>query len=372
MNPRTVLISGASIAGLTTAHWLHRHGFAVTVVERADGLRPGGQAVDVRGAAVEVAARMGIVERVREHATGFRGMTMVDADGAELFRSEEVTFTGGEIAGDDIEIMRDDLNQIIHSTLDGVAFVFGDSISALADSGDGVRVDFDNAASRDFDLVIGADGLRSRTRKIAFGPHETYLRPMGGHIGIFSLPNYLGLDRWQIIQNLPDTTAVLYSARDPRQARAIIGFRDDDMVAVDAATAMDLLDRHFAAVGWEIPNLLRHMRNADDFYFTSAAQIHMDSWHAGRVGLVGDAGYCGSPLTGQGSSMALVGGYVLAAELAASDDPEAGLRSYETALRPFVDANQALAELNAAANGQPDPEILTKAANAIELRDLAS
>lgn len=371
MRNTSVLISGASIAGLTAAYWLRRYGFAVTVVESADSIRPGGQAVDIRGVAVDVIARMGVLEQVRAEVTGFRGMTMVDADGAELMSSTTETFSGGVIDNNDLEIFRDDLVTILYGAMDSeVEFIFGDSITALAETGTGVRVDFRGGRSRDFDLVVGADGLHSNTRKLAFGPESQFIHPLHAHLGIFSIPNYLGLDRWQLLQHLGDTTVLVYTTRNPGEARAIIGFKDEDLAYDHRDTELHkrLLAEGFAGIGWEVPRLLELAAEAPDFYFDSMAQIRMDDWTKGRIALVGDAGYCGSPLTGQGSSLALVGGYVLAGELAAAGGEPAGLRAYRDATVEYVRLNQRLATERTADNA-PIPELMAAAVNGIMLKD---
>ncbi|MGH8879832.1 MAG: FAD-dependent monooxygenase [Stackebrandtia sp.] len=371
MTQRHILISGASIAGLTTAGWLRHHGFAVTVVERAAGVRPGGQAVDIRGVALTVIERMGLVAAIREHATGFRGMTMVDGSGNELMSTDSATFSGGEIDNDDIEIFRDDLTTILNGSLaEQVSFRFSDSIATLSDTGRQVAVEFDSGHRATFDAVIGADGLHSHTRRLAFGPESSFHHPLHAHLGIFSLPNYLNLDGWQLLQHLENTTALIYPTRNPDEARAIIGFHDENLEYDyrDTASHPRLLADGFAGIGWEIPRLLEYARTADDFYFDSMAQIRMPHWTRGRIGLVGDAGYCGSPLTGQGSSLALVGGYVLAGELAAVDDPSIGLANYEAAIREYVRLNQSLAT-DRNPDNSPKPELVARAVDGIELAD---
>jgi 2-polyprenyl-6-methoxyphenol hydroxylase-like FAD-dependent oxidoreductase len=168
-----VLVSGASVAGPATAYWLAHQGYSVTVAERHDGPRPGGQAIDVRGPALSVLQRMGLLQAAEDMKTRMRGASFVDRDGNELSRDTESTPTGGVINNPDIEILRDDLVAVLHGALDaGVEFLFGDSITGLDDRGDAVAVSFERADARDFDLVIGADGLHSNVRRLAFGPRR--------------------------------------------------------------------------------------------------------------------------------------------------------------------------------------------------------
>ncbi|WP_242891553.1 FAD-dependent monooxygenase [Actinomadura litoris] len=352
---KTVLISGASVGGPALAYWLRRHGFDVTVVELAQGLRAGGQAVDVRGPALEVAERMGVLEEVRARRVQMRGMSMVDANGDELFRSEEYTITGGDLGGPDIEILRDDLSRILADAAgDGVEYLFGDSIAALDQDEDAVRVTFRSGLTRTFDLVVGADGLHSTTRSLVFGPERDHITHLGKYLSVWTAPNFLGLDRWQVFHQMPGSAwgGGVMSVRGNAELRVYMGFECDEPVAYDhrdTAAQKKLMEDAMAGGGWVVPQLLDSMWDAADFHFDSMAQIHMDRWSRGRVVLLGDAGYCGSPLSGQGTSMAMVGAYVLAGELkAAGGDHRAAFAAYESALRGYVAANQELALTNMA------------------------
>src|SRR3984957_16647043 len=204
----TVLVSGASIAGLATTYWLAQQGYSVTVVERHDGPRPGGQAIDVRGPALSILARMNLLEAAEDKKIRIRGASFVDRDGNELSRDTESTPTGGVIDNPDIEILRDDLVDLLLGALDtDVEFLFGDSINGLDDHGDAVAVSFERADIRDFDLVIGADGLHSNVRKLTFAPEEQFIKPLGIYLAIFTVPNFLHLDYWQMFHPTHPPTA---------------------------------------------------------------------------------------------------------------------------------------------------------------------
>lgn len=199
MTTRTVLICGCSIAGPTLAYWLARHGFQPTLLERAPAPRPGGQAVDVRGKALEVLRGMGLLEAARNLRTQMRGVSILDADGKEVWRSDKMTFTGGVFAKHDIEILRDNLARIL---LDKVRndseLIYNDCITALREDDHGIRVTFEKSPPRRFDLVIGADGLHSNVRSMVFGDEEQFLIPLDYLLAVYSVPNYLGLQDWQI------------------------------------------------------------------------------------------------------------------------------------------------------------------------------
>ncbi|NYF54567.1 FAD-dependent monooxygenase [Micromonospora purpureochromogenes] len=343
-----VLISGAGVAGPALAWWLRRYGFRPTVVERAPAPRDGGYKVDIRGAALAVIDRMGLREQVRRHDTGMGLAHFVNADGNRLATMDAQLF-GGRV-GDDVEIMRGDLARVLAAaTADDVEYVFDDSIAGLTPTDGGVEVDFARAPRRRFDLVIGADGLHSTVRRLAFGPEEAQLRALGHHIAIFSVPGRFGLDRTELMHVTPGRSVGVYRTAGARDARALFLFRsptggDGDR---DVAAQQALLAEAFAGQGWQVPGLLEAMRDAPDFYLDSISQVRMRRWSAGPVALVGDAAYAPSPASGQGASLGLVGAYVLATALAdAGGDPAVGFADYERRMRPFVEANQRLADRN--------------------------
>jgi 2-polyprenyl-6-methoxyphenol hydroxylase-like FAD-dependent oxidoreductase len=345
---RDVLISGAGVAGQALAIWLRRLGFTPVVVERAAAPRDGGQAVDLRGAAIEVARRTGILDAARAARTGTRGMSYVNSTGKRL-ASLDGAF--GVIDPADVEIVRGDLVSILYQAAGhDVEYIFDDSISSLTDTADGVTVTFERSAPRTFGLVAGADGLHSRVRSLAFGPESRFIGQLGLYLSVFTVPNELELDHWQLIHVTPGTSVTVTSARGNREARAIFFFASEplDYDYRDRGQQEELLAAAFAGAGWEVPRLLTAMREAPDFYFDSVSQVKMGSWSAGRVTLVGDAGYCPSPLSGQGSSLALVGAYVLASELSAADgDHRDAFARYHQRMQDFVERNQQLATGNA-------------------------
>ncbi|MFJ2605663.1 FAD-dependent monooxygenase [Streptomyces sp. NPDC087425] len=362
-----MLVSGAGVAGAALAYWLQRYGFEVTVVERAPSLRGGGQAVDVRGSALDVVEKMGLLEAVRERKTALLGMSQVDADGHEVHRTTERTFSGGAVDGPDIEILRDELCALLVSAAEpGIEYLFGDSITTLVQDEDGVRVRFESGTERSFDLVVGADGLHSVTRRLVFGPEADYLHPVGTYIAGWSAPNHLGLDRWEIFHQPGDDSEVwgsmIMTVRDNTELRVFTGFQTDeplaDMLPRDVDAQKRLVAERAAHLGWEMPRFLKSLWESDVFHYDVVAQIKMDQWSRGRVTLLGDAGYCCSPLTGQGTSVALTAAYVLAGELHAADgDHRAAFASYEDRLRDHVADNQALLVLGqalAAAAGDPE------------------
>jgi 2-polyprenyl-6-methoxyphenol hydroxylase-like FAD-dependent oxidoreductase len=383
-----VLVAGASIAGPALAHWLHRRGAEVTVVERAPGLRPGGQAVDARGVAKEVIKRMGLDAEVRAACTDTAGAYTVDVDGnvLETFRADD---HGGDGYIADIEILRGNLSQVLHDdTRDGVEYIFDDRIAELTQDADGVDVTFAGGDRRRFDLVIGADGLHSALRAMVFGPREQFIRHLGLVLAFYSVPNEFGIDRWLIDHQDPESgrSAGLRPIGDDARAMAMLSFpaADFEVDHRDIEAQKRLLREQMAGLGWLTPRILAHVDDTPDFYLDQVAQVVMDSWSNGRVGLLGDAAYSSSPMSGGGTGLALVGAYVLAGELAAAGwDPEAGFAGYEQRMRPFVEANQEIGRLHvrsllpqpesAEQGAEPewDMELIERAINGVDLPDYA-
>ncbi|MGH4031821.1 FAD-dependent monooxygenase [Actinomycetota bacterium Odt1-20B] len=341
---RTVLISGASIAGPALAYWLHRYGYAVTVVEKARAPRDGGYPVDVRGTALDVVRKMGILPRLRDAHIEVRRLTFLEEDGSTVASLSPHSVTGG-VAGQDLEVRRGDLTDALYAAVrDDVEFLFDDSIDTLDQTGHGVDVTFRGGGRRTFDMVVGADGLHSRTRELLFGPEEQFHRYLGYCFAGFTMHNTLGLSHELMMWNSPGRAAALYAVGDRDEVHAFLNFARPQPpfdAFRDPKAQQDLVAEVFADAGWEVPGMLAALRTADDLFFDAVSQIRMPRWSGGRVALVGDAAYAPSFLTGQGSSLALVGAYMLAGSLAGhAGDHAAGLAAYEQGTREFVTVNQ--------------------------------
>jgi 2-polyprenyl-6-methoxyphenol hydroxylase-like FAD-dependent oxidoreductase len=338
MSNRTVLISGAGIAGSTLAYWLARHGFRPTVVERATGQRSSGSPVDVQGRAVDVAERMGVMPRLREAATDVTDLSFVNAKGRRVGRIKMRALQGA--AGSrEVELPRGDLASVLYeASRDDAEFLFDDSIVSLSQDEHGVDVTFDRADPRRFDLVIGADGLHSAVRRLVFGPESDFVEHVGMYIATTQLDG--PVERaWEVVMhNAPGRAVTIHPGRG--HALAAFMFRSPavpDFDYRDTAQHKRLLAAAFADSTWRVPELLNRVHTAEDLYFDSVSRVRLPHCSHGRVALLGDAASCVS-LLGGGSSLAMVGAFTLGEELAASPgDHESAFRRYEARHRTLVD-----------------------------------
>ncbi|GIG70378.1 FAD-dependent monooxygenase [Phytomonospora endophytica] len=329
-----VLISGAGVAGPTLAHFLARAGHRPTVVELAADLRSSGNPVDVRGEAVDVAESMGVMRRLREAATDVDGLRLLGPSGRPAGYVDMRAFQGAS-GSREVEIPRGDLASVLYEAgRDDAEYVFGDSIASLSRDADGVDVTFRRGAPRRFGLVVGADGLHSTTRRLAFGPEADYVRGIGMYVAGMPVDEEIGRD--VIMYNVPGRMLALHPSRG--RALAAFIFRHPPVAGLDSRDIerqRDILTAAYAHDGWRVPELLDRVRAGEDLYFDAVSRVEIDSWTRGRVTLLGDASSSVS-LFGDGSSSAMVGARTLAEELSAGGDLAAALRRYEERHRKVV------------------------------------
>ncbi|MFG1925232.1 FAD-dependent monooxygenase [Cryptosporangium sp. NPDC048952] len=334
---KQVLVSGASITGPVLAYWLTRHGFSVTVVERSPTPRKtGGHAVDLFRPAVEISEKMGLLPLLAERAIKTTRMTLyregkrrpVRADLTKVFSDQH------------LEVMRDDLSELYTAAgRDDVSYVYGDSVTAISPDGD---VEFENAAPRRFDLVVGADGLHSTTRRLVFGEESS--RFIGAYLGTFTLPHDFGSDHELRMHVGVGRTAGMYGVPHLGEARALFLFRREQIADRGVPRQMGILRAAFTGMHAEVDRWLDELHRTPAFYFDAITQVHMNTWSRGRVTLVGDAGYSPGPAVGGSASLAIVGAYVLAGELArAGGDHKRAYPAYERAMASYVRGSREVA-----------------------------
>jgi 2-polyprenyl-6-methoxyphenol hydroxylase-like FAD-dependent oxidoreductase len=340
-----ILISGASIAGPVLAYWLTRHGFDVTVVERAPQLRKtGGHAVDLFRPAMEISEKMGVLPRIEALATGTDTATICRAGTRRPVRVD-LTKAVGAVSDRHVEIMRDDLSEAYYDAgRDDVEYLFGDSITAISPD---AEVTFEHAPPRRFDVVVGADGLHSNVRRLVFGDDARRTQFLGGYLAVESVPKTLAGDGEMNSHIGAGRLAAIYTARPLEDARALFMFRSKEELQYhyrDAVRQKELLRAAFVGMHAAVDRWLDELDRTPTFYFDSITQLQLDTWSRGRVTLVGDAGYCPGPAVGGSTSIAVLGAYVLAGELAqANGDYVHAFAAYEQQMADPVRRSRALA-----------------------------
>ncbi|MEN9833908.1 MAG: hypothetical protein RL011_101 [Pseudomonadota bacterium] len=341
---QTVLISGAGIAGPTLAFWLKRHGFSTTIVERASELRLGGQNVDVRGAGRVVTRKMGIEDAIKSANTGELGVRFIDSSGSSI---AEFPASKSESRGltAELEILRGALAKILYNqTTDSTEYLFGDYICAIDNEVDAVSVKFHSGLERTFSLVIIADGIRSKTRELVFGG-ETQIRELGLYMAYLTIPRLPSDSNWALWQNATGGRAILLRPDNIGTMRASLSFLSPPCghESLEQAEQKQVLKDKFRDAGGLAPRILDALDKTPELYMDSIGQVKAPHWSRGRVALLGDAGYCPSPISGMGTSLAFVGAYVLAGELARASDYREAFANYERIMRPYVENAQQLA-----------------------------
>ncbi|GIH19320.1 FAD-dependent monooxygenase [Rugosimonospora africana] len=338
MTTKTVLISGAGVAGPTLAYWLARNGFAPTIVERATGQRSSGNPIDVRGPAFDIAGKMGLLPRLRAAATATTGLAFVDAQGRRKSRVDLSVNRATEV-----EVPRADLATLISdAAADSAEFIYGDSVSALSQDGGGVDVTFEGGAPRRFDLVIGTDGQHSTVRSLAWGPERNFVSHRGLYVATLPVERELNPTTDVLLYGMPGRLASVHPVRGDGGIAAFI-WRSRPVPGYDyrdTAQHKRIVERAYAGGGWIVPDLIERVRDAGDLYFDAVSQVRLDTWSQGRIGLLGDAASSVS-LFGEGSSLAMAGAYTLARMLAEHrDDLGQGLKAYEYEHRKLIAPRQ--------------------------------
>jgi 2-polyprenyl-6-methoxyphenol hydroxylase-like FAD-dependent oxidoreductase len=332
----TVLIAGASIAGLTMAYWLNRYGYKVTVVEISPELRKGGAAIDVRAEALNIAERMGILDKIKAQKITTT-LEFVDAQNKLIATMKNF---GEDVLKQDIELYRDRLVEIIYdAATSDVEYLFGNRIKTIHQDNNQVYIVFEDGQNRNFDLVFGADGVHSTVRKLIFGKEDLFNHYFGAYFAILKVDENFDELNCGRIYNLPGKMAA-----SSDKGNSMLLFRSQKLKYNyrNVTEQKQILTENFAGCGWKIPDILKAMINAENLYFDEVCQIKMSSWTKGRIALIGDAAYCSGFPTGMGTSLAMEGATILGDELVASNgNYNLAFSKYNSVFHPFVETIQA-------------------------------
>jgi len=332
-----ILVSGAGMAGLSAGINLGSAGHDVTIVERANHLRVNGSPIDIRGDALAIADEMGVLDEIRARQVDMTQRACFVDENGDLVAPLPIDEIND--SPDDLEIPREDLAHVLRNALPpSVTLTFDESIAELTDDGRGVDVRFTSGNEQRYDLVVGADGMHSATRRMTFGPEERYLRHLGFYVALAQLPDRTETGSANPLYNFPGHLAGVVEYH--HKSAAVLMFRspwiDYDYRDLDAQKQI-LTDAFAGHDEWRIPELVEAARRDPELYFDSVSQIDMPSWHTGRVVLVGDAAACASPLSGRGTNLAITGTWLLAKALRDHpDDLDTALAQYERDQRPHV------------------------------------
>jgi 2-polyprenyl-6-methoxyphenol hydroxylase-like FAD-dependent oxidoreductase len=339
---KSILISGAGIAGPTLAFWLKAAGFEPTIVERSPGLRTGGYVIDFWGLGYDLAERMGLIDEINRIGYHAREMRVVNDGGRRVAGFGTSVFselTGGRY----VTLPRSALSRLLFDKAkDGIDCIFGDEIVALEPDAGGVRVALEHAGERRFDLVIGADGLHSSVRRLAFGPQAQFETHLGYAVAAFEASGYRPRDEdVYLMYGEPGRMLGRFTLHDDRTLFLFVFVASGTDLPVTPQAQKALLRDLYGHGGWECGKILSQLEQADELYFDSVSQIRLPSWSRERVALVGDAAFCVSLLAGQGSALAMIAAYVLAGELSVSEGryPQA-FANYEARLRSYIEMKQ--------------------------------
>jgi 2-polyprenyl-6-methoxyphenol hydroxylase-like FAD-dependent oxidoreductase len=335
-----ILITGGGIAGLTLAYWLRRYGFEPVVIEQADGIRRDGYAIDFFGSGYDVAERMGLIARLQSRHIPLGYVAYVNGSGEPIARLD-IALMRKIMHGNYMALMHWTLEEALYEALAHDAEVrFGRSLVAVQQSPEAVTVTYDDGQAETFDLLIGADGIHSNTRRLVFGPEEQFGRYLGYHVACYALPDRYGVGHTWKNYTEPGRLAGAYSSNHEGEIITLFMYKTEDEGHLPREQRLPRLRQAFAGIGWITPHLPEDDPDPDTIFLDTVTQIQMPTWHLGRVALVGDACGCPTLISGQGASIAMGGGYVLAKALHEAADYQEAFRTYERLVQPYVAGRQ--------------------------------
>ncbi|MDW8797133.1 oxidoreductase [Staphylococcus xylosus] len=345
MKNMKILISGASIAGLTSAYWLNENGFEVTIVEKSNEIRGGGYPIDVRGSATNIAKKMGIYKSLKSQSLDNMQIKFLDSKSNLIGQLSDESMK----EHDDIEIPRGNLTNALYELIKekNINILYGDSIKSVIQQNDFANIEFESGNKETYDLIIGADGIHSNTRKLTFGSEENYTKYLGYNFTGFSMANKLNMYKEGWIYSESGKTSVMYATKDKNFIHAFLVFYEPSESLVnhrDEAKQREIVREKFKGIEGITPRMLKSLEEEESIFFDTTTQIIMDTWSKENIVLVGDAAHAPSFLTGQGSSLAMIGSYILANELKVNNTLNDAFEAYERVMKPFVELNQGVVQ----------------------------
>lgn len=339
---KKILISGGGIAGLTVAYWLHQYGFEPIVIEKAEQIRSEGYMIDFGGTGWDIAHRMGLISQLQASSHDISGILYQDTYGnptAEM--NMKALHTSAGVADKQLVLDRSDLVEVLyHAVKDDVDIRLGCSIQSIAQSEDAATVTFEDGREERFDLVIGADGIHSKVRQLAFGAEESYAAFLGYYAAAFYVPNTLGLSNNSYTMYVePGRQVGCYALEDGRLLAYLV-YKDTYQGYIPQSERKSAICEQFQGTGWKTQALLKGLSDETPIYLDTVTQIKMPTWSKGRVAFIGDAAYCLTLISGQGASMAMAGAYMLAKELSQQDEHQDAFANFERRLRPHIEETQ--------------------------------
>ncbi|KAH7182345.1 uncharacterized protein B0J16DRAFT_356356 [Fusarium flagelliforme] len=352
-----IIICGAGIAGNAVAFWLSQH-HDVTVIERHPDLRSTGLQIDIRGHGIEVLKRMGLEAPFRAASVKEEGLEFVNSTGKVVgYFPANRSGEGLQSFTTDYEIMRGDLIKLLYEKVkDRVRFMFGTTVESFEQLDNSVEVRLSNGQKDRYDLLIGADGQWSRTRKQLLGPGaEDPIHFLGVYAGYFTIPRQIkDGEIYKGTAYIAPGKRLLFTRRHKtdRIQVYLVGLPESERVMAARQGGIDeekaVLSELFRSAGWRSEELITELQEADDFYCEHMGVVRLDSWSEGRVALLGDAAYCPTATTGMGTTSSLVGAYILAGEIqdhvsglgTSKEGLPKALSGYEQRFRPFMDTVQ--------------------------------
>ena len=366
--PLSILISGAGVAGASLALTLARHPaykmpLSITLIEKSPVPRTTGQAVDIREKGVDVICKLGLEPEIKARHTTETGLAFLNGKGKIAATFPSTGDAKKQSASSEYEILRGDLAGLL---LDGVNeakergvdmnVVYGEYIDFMEEREDGSGVDvyFANGklSNQKFDVVVGADGIGSKTRNLIFGKDDLreHIKPSGMYIGFYSIPRIPEDDSlWRWCQ-LPSGLGIHLRPHCNKKTMGVYLTicnttaspvpELEDIARADIATQKTYFRQRFQNVGWQSQRFIEGLDTTEDFYMSHWCRVVTPQWAKGHSVILGDAAFA---TMGIGTSLAMMGAYCIAGELSkieSADQIPAALQKYEEVFRPYVEKHQ--------------------------------